>query len=114
MRAPLVEWGGGVGEDYVEAVLDVVAQIPAGRAMTYGDVAAAVRVLLGRGGPRNVGFVMACYGGGVPWWRVVNAAGRVSPHGRCEALARLRAEGCPLSAGGERVNLRLARWGPWG
>ena len=33
----------------------------------------------GAGGPRQVGRVMALYGGAVPWWRVVRADGRLLP-----------------------------------
>ncbi|HEX5512473.1 MAG TPA: MGMT family protein, partial [Actinomycetales bacterium] len=38
-------------DDFSEAVLDVVARIPPGRVLSYGDVAE----LLGHGGPRLVG-----------------------------------------------------------
>ncbi|WP_448629787.1 MGMT family protein [Cellulomonas soli] len=105
-------------DDYLEAVLDLVARIPAGRAMTYGTIAeviaeqAAGRGDAPRGGPRQVGQVMSRAGGGVPWWRVVNAAGRPPEHHRVRALAELRAEGTPLSADGERVALRRAIWFP--
>ena len=44
--------------DFVEAVLEVVASIPEGKAMSYGDVAAAI----GSRAPRGVGQVMAYYG----------------------------------------------------
>jgi alkylated DNA nucleotide flippase Atl1 len=54
-------------DDYAELVLSVVEQIPPGQVATYGDIAEIV----GRGGPRQVGHVMALLGGGVPWWRVV-------------------------------------------
>ena len=57
--------------EFAEAVLDVVAGIPEGLAMAYGDVAAAI----GSRAPRAVGAVMAYYGGDVPWWRVVRASG---------------------------------------
>ena len=52
-----------VDDDYAEAVLDLVAAIPAGRAMTYGTIAEVVGDLLEardgvrRGGPRQVGQV---------------------------------------------------------
>ena len=59
-------------EDYAELVLSAVEQIPPGRVATYEDIAEIV----GRGGPRQVGHVMAQFGGGVPWWRVVRADGR--------------------------------------
>jgi alkylated DNA nucleotide flippase Atl1 len=92
--------------DYVESVLTVVERIPAGRVMTYG----AIAEFLGAGGPRQVGTVMARYGGGVPWHRVVNASGRVVPGHEQEALRRLHAEGTPLR--GDRVDLRTAAWWP--
>src|SRR5579875_3811942 len=68
----LVQDGRGDGSgDFVGDVLDVVDAIPPGRVMSYGDVAAC----LGRGGPRQVGRVMAVWGGAVAWWRVVHADG---------------------------------------
>ncbi|MEV4556113.1 MGMT family protein [Kitasatospora sp. NPDC049285] len=94
---------------YAEAVLDLAERIPAGRVMTYGDVAE----YLGRGGPRQVGRVMALYGGSVPWWRVIRADGRPLPGHEHRALPEYRSEGTPLrtTAGGEpRVDLRTARW----
>src|SRR4051794_10544579 len=94
------------GEEYVEAVLDLVERIPPGRAMSYG----AIAEYLGVAGPRQVGAVLARYGGGVPWHRVVNAAGRVPPHSTQEALRRLSAEGTPMR--GERVDMRTAAWWP--
>jgi len=96
-------------DDYVEAVLSMVEQIPPGRVMTYGSIAEIV----GRGGPRQVGTVMARYGGGVPWHRVVNASGRVVPGHEVEALARHRAEGTPMRGPGrDRVDLAAAIWFP--
>lgn len=96
---------------YAEAVLDLVDQIPPGRVLAYGDVAA----LLGAGGPRQVAAVMSHYGSGVPWWRVVRADGSPAPLVAVEALARLRSEGTPLVGGqlaGARVDIRQARWQP--
>ncbi|MFD7024039.1 MGMT family protein [Promicromonospora sukumoe] len=46
-------------EEYAAAVLDVVRRIPSGRAMTYGLIAEIVGEELGRGGPRQVGSVLA-------------------------------------------------------
>lgn len=89
---------------YAVSVLDVVATIPAGKVMTYGDVAE----YLGSGSARTVGMVMAHHGSEVPWQRVVQASGRPVEHLLVEALALLRAEGCPLR--GEKVVLAEARW----
>ena len=105
-------------EEYLEAVLDVVGLVPAGRVMTYGSVAEVVAdglVAAGgrpRGGPRQVGTVLARAGGDVPWWRVVDASGRPPAAHLRRALGRLDDEGTPLTADGTRVALRLAVWWP--
>lgn len=98
-------------EEYVERVLRVVEEIPPGRVMTYGAVADAV----GRGGPRQVGGVMAGYGGPVPWWRVIRADGRPPPGHEREALRHYAEEGTPLRSSvsrARRVDLRRAFWTP--
>ena len=96
-------------DEYVEAVLGLVERIPPGRVMTYGAIAEYV----GRGGPRQVGTVMARYGGGVPWHRVVNASGRVVPGHEVEALRRHAAEGTPLRGHDhDHIDLRKAMWFP--
>jgi alkylated DNA nucleotide flippase Atl1 len=100
-------------EEYVEAVLRLVEQIPPGRASTYGAIADAV----GRGGPRQVGRTMAMYGAPVPWWRVVRADGSLPESHQREALSRYREEGTPLrgslrDAASLRVDLAAALWLP--
>ena len=98
-------------EDFVSRVLAVVEEIPAGRAMSYGDVAAAI----GSRAPRAVGAVMAYYGSDVPWWRVVRASGHPAQNHESKALQYYRAESTPLTwsaTGVFRVDLRLARWSP--
>ncbi|OEJ94511.1 DNA-binding protein [Streptomyces thermolilacinus SPC6] len=101
--------------EYAERVLEVAELIPPGRVMTYGDVAE----WLGDGGPRQVGRVMALYGGAAPWWRVVRADGRLLPGHERRALAHYREEATPLretaSAHGAappvpRLDMRRARW----
>jgi alkylated DNA nucleotide flippase Atl1 len=96
--------GAATPTPYARTVLDVVDRIPAGRVMTYGDVAD----YLGTGTGRTVGTVMSRHGHEVPWWRVVQASGRPAEPHLQEALAKLAAEGCPVS--GERVELAGARW----
>ncbi len=98
---------------YVEAVLSLVEQIPSGRASTYGVLAEAV----GSGGPRQVGRVLATYGGSVPWWRVVRADGSLPDSHRREALGRYREEGTPLrgsvtDASSLRVDVQAVLWVP--
>ncbi|MEU0689479.1 MGMT family protein [Streptomyces uncialis] len=98
---------------YAERVLDVAELIPAGRVMTYGDVAE----WLEEGGPRQVGRVLALYGGAVPWWRVVRSDGTLLPGHELQALERYRAEGTPLRTASRaaeghlpRLDMRQARW----
>ncbi|WP_407675341.1 MGMT family protein [Peterkaempfera griseoplana] len=105
---------------FAERVLDLTERIPPGRVMTYGDVAE----FLEHGGPRQVGRVMALYGGAVPWWRVVRADGALLPGHEQRALAHYREEGTPLrhsrgrgpargSSAAEdlpRVDMARARW----
>ena len=105
-------------EDYLEGVLDLVEVIPPGRVMTYGTVADVLHDRLGRGGPRQVGQVLARAGSGVPWWRIVNASGRPPQALYAQALVHLREESCPLTDDGcaedvaARVVLRRALWWP--
>ena len=96
--------GGGEPTAYARTVLDVVARIPPGRVMTYGDVAE----YLGTGTGRTVGTVLRHHGSEVPWWRVVQASGRPAEPHLLDALARLAGEGCAIQ--GERVPLAAVRW----
>ncbi|RKR90017.1 O(6)-alkylguanine repair protein YbaZ [Micromonospora pisi] len=97
-------------EEYVEEVLALVERIPPGRAMSYGAIADALAERSGRNSARQVGSIMKRHGGGVPWYRVVNSAGRLPPGHETRARARLVAEGTPMR--GERVDLRTAAWSP--
>ena len=90
--------------DFGEAVLRIVEQIPSGRVMTYGLIAEVV----GRGGPRQVGGVMARDGHGVPWWRVVRADGSLPPHLMLEAQREWKREGTPVRRG--RIDVGEAVW----
>jgi len=63
---------------FAEQVLDVVDAIPPGQVMSYGDIAE----YLGQGGPRQVGRVLAVWGGGVAWWRVIHADGSLLASGK--------------------------------
>lgn len=89
---------------YARRVLDVVDSIPAGRVLTYGDVAE----LMGIGAARAVGMVLSRYGDEVPWHRVVRASGAPAPCHERRALELLAAEGTPLR--GDNVDLARARW----
>ena len=101
------------GRHYPSRYRAIAELIPPGRVMTYGDVAE----WLEQGGPRQVGRVMALYGGAVPWWRVVRADGALLPGHELRALDHYRAEGTPLKEASRaaeghlpRLDMRRARW----
>jgi alkylated DNA nucleotide flippase Atl1 len=93
------------GGDYTQAVIEVVAAIPPGSVMTYGDVAWT----FGRPGARAVGMVLRYHGSGLPWWRVVRAGGHPPTGHETAARAHYEEEGTPLlpatTAAGYRVDL---------
>ncbi|WP_101851799.1 MGMT family protein [Kocuria flava] len=94
-------------------VARIVAAIPAGHVLTYGDVAELAECR----SARLVGTLMARNptGAELPWWRVVTAQGTLPPHLRPEARERWRDEGTPVRGSGDedvRADLARARWTP--
>lgn len=87
-----------------ERILDVVDAIPAGRVLSYGDIAD----YLGLGSARMVGRALAGDGDTVPWHRVVHADGTFAAHLALEQRRRLLAEGVEVT--GARVDIRRYRW----
>lgn len=95
--------------EFNQAVYDVVALVPAGAAVSYGDVAE----LLGAGGPRQVGAAMAAAPDGLPWWRVVRADGSLREDLAARAADRWRSEAMPVrGTEPERIRFPAARWQP--
>jgi methylated-DNA-protein-cysteine methyltransferase-like protein len=97
-----------------QRIYDVVRRIPSGRVATYGQVAQLARL---GGHARQVGYALHAIGAedGVPWHRVINAQGRVSPrrepggdHIQRQLLER---EGVHFDPAG-RVDLERYRWNP--
>ena len=73
-----------------------VADLGVGEVVSYGEIARRA----GRpGAARAVGGFLAEHGGGLPWWRVVRADGRVAPHKPVDQARRLRAEGVDVEGG---------------
>jgi len=85
-------------------ILACVESIPAGRVMTYGDVAE----FAGASTPRLVGHVLRTDSGSVPWHRVLRADGTFAPHLADEQRQLLAGEGVFLDRG--RVPLAKYRW----
>jgi alkylated DNA nucleotide flippase Atl1 len=106
--APGFDAPGGELPEFASRVLDVVDLIPPGQVMAYGDIA---EYLAEGKGPRQVGRVMALYGGSVAWWRVVHSDGTPAPGHDARALAEYLAEGTPLRSARPpiRVDMRQAR-----
>lgn len=93
----------GTEPDLERAVVAVLRSLQPGDVVTYGEVA------LEAGWPRRaraVGRVLSISGGRYPWWRVVNAAGRLVPGHEEEQARRLRAEGIEVDDEQGRVRPR--------
>ena len=95
------------------AIYDVIADIPIGSVATYGQIA----TLAGMSGlARQVGYALAATPEGIelPWHRVINAQGRVSPRRQTTVhlyqQELLEQEGIVFDAG--RVDLKRYRWDP--
>ena len=94
-----------------ERIYAVVHQIPSGKVATYGQVAGIV----GGCTARMVGYAMAAlsFDTDVPWQRVINAQGKISPRssGAGSAFQRqlLEAEGIVFDSQ-HRVDFDQVRW----
>ncbi|RRO15605.1 DNA methyltransferase [Saccharopolyspora rhizosphaerae] len=91
-------------EETFERVRAVVASIPPGRVLSYGDVAE----LAGLRSPRLVGRIMSEDTADLPWHRVLRSNGTAAEHLRHRQLELLRAEGVLAQDG--RVSMRRYRW----
>ncbi len=78
-----------VGDADIERVRALIAAVPPGRVVTYGDVAAAA----GLSSPRIVGWILRTAAADRPWHRVIAASGRPATHKSSRQLELLRAEG---------------------
>ncbi|HWW62330.1 MAG TPA: MGMT family protein [Thermoanaerobaculia bacterium] len=89
-----------------------IRRIPRGRVATYGQIAALAGL---EGHARQVGYALHNLPAGaeVPWHRVINAQGEISPRsaGDSHELQRLllEAEGVELDVRG-RIDLARYRW----
>lgn len=97
-----------------ERIYAVVRKIPRGRVATYGQVAQLAGLA---GHARQVGYALHALEptSRVPWQRVINAQGRVSPRAApgFDAIQRrfLEREGISFGSDG-RIDLTLHRWRP--
>jgi methylated-DNA-protein-cysteine methyltransferase-like protein len=104
---------------FCEQVYSVVRSIPKGKVMTYGGIAAEIPEPAGmdplaykRIRARWAGYALKKCPDDVPWWRVVNRHGQVSPrmgHGPHIQRIRLEEEGIPMDDVGI-ISLEAAIW----
>ncbi len=90
---------------FTAEVLAIVAQVPAGRVVTYGRLARLAGMPCWA---RMAGRALAAAPAHLPCHRVVDASGRTAP-GWPGQRALLEAEGVPFLPCG-RVNLKRALW----
>ena len=99
---------------HYQRIYDVVRRIPEGRVATYGQVASLAGL---PGHARQVGYALhAVNDETVPWQRVINAQGKVSPRSSMGSEAAtgfqrhlLEEEGVVFTLSG-RVDLKRYRW----
>ena len=97
--------------DRYQRIYRAVRRIPRGRVATYGQIAEVAGI---GGHARQVGYALhALHDESVPWHRVVNARGEISPRsaGDSHELQRhlLEAEGVEFDVTG-RINLKRFQW----
>jgi methylated-DNA-protein-cysteine methyltransferase-like protein len=96
---------------FKQKVIDLVRQVPYGNVASYGQIA------LYAGLPRaarEVGSILKETKEDLPWWRVVNNAGRISIEGNWEAdkplqAKLLRAEGIEIRDD-YSFDIEMVRW----
>ena len=107
------------GTSTFHSIWRVVSRIPRGRVATYGQVARMAGL---PGAARTVGWALGALPGGaridsraIPWHRVINASGRISPRARDAGgeggrqARRLAGEGVRVSRAG-RIDLERFGW----
>lgn len=90
----------GAEPDLQRAIEEVLRSLEPGDVVTYGEVAEEAGW---PGRSRAVGRVLSTGGAAFPWWRVVNAAGRLVPGHEAEQARRLAEEGVAVDVERGRV-----------
>lgn len=103
-------------EDYYEQVWNWVRQVPPGKVATYGQIAQMLPPPAGvelqeykEFGPRWVGAAMAACPDDVPWQRVINSQGKISPRpGADRQRQLLQDEGILFVK--DKIDLKVYQW----
>ena len=103
------EGGMRVETGFFQQVYAIVAQVPRGAVVSYGQIA---RMLGEPRGARQVGWAMRNCPDSLPWQRVVKDDGAIAGGGWAEIRrALLEDEGVPFLRDG-RVDMARCRWRP--
>jgi len=100
-----------------QQVWEIVRRVPPGRVTTYGEIARLIPIPEGMDpkaylafAPRWVGGAMAACPADVPWQRVINSKGEISPRPGAPAQRQLlEEEGIPFDERG-RIDLKIFGW----
>jgi methylated-DNA-protein-cysteine methyltransferase related protein len=94
-----------------DPVYKLVKQIPRGRVLSYGAVAKILRL---KGGARSAGRAMSAtpQGKGIPWHRVLNAAGKIVIREPYSSLQRRLLESEGVEVIENRVKMKNCLWTP--
>ena len=94
-----------------DPVYKLVKQIPRGRVLSYGAVAKILRL---KGGARSAGRAMSAtpQGKGIPWHRVLNAAGKIVIREPYSSLQRRLLESEGVEVIENRVKMKTYLWTP--
>jgi len=105
--------------EFRNKVWDIVRQVPEGRVITYGNIAALIPPPKGMDAKdytawsaRWVGGAMAACPEDVPWQRVINSQGKISLRPESSALQQrqlLEAENVEFDSR-DRVDLKIYGW----
>lgn len=99
-------------DQFHKQIFVVIHQIPSGQVSTYGDIAKMAGY---PGYARHVGKALAQLpeGSTLPWFRVINSAGKISLKGEnfSRQKSHLEQDGIEVNQAG-RVNLKKYRWQP--
>ncbi len=85
-----------MADEFESAVVAVLCALRPGEVVTYGEVAAEAGY---PGAARAVGNILRNSGGSLPWWRVVNASGRLVPGHEIQHAELLAKEGVATKDG---------------
>ena len=97
-----------------QRIYAIVRRVPRGKVATYGQVAVVAGL---KGHARQVGYALNAlpHGSSVPWHRVINAQGKVSPRADPSFVTiqqkLLESEGIEIGVG-DRISLKRFLWRP--